>query len=103
MRTVPERRPSSSPDEPATGEPTLTSPADAEKLKVVLKRRVGPKEKQFADQVFRGIVVLCAVVVLTIVGLIVFELLRESRLSMTKFGFRFLIKQIWDPVAEDFG
>ena len=84
-------------------EPNLTSPADAEKLKVVPKPRVGPKEKQLGDQVFRGLVVFCALAVMAVVGLIIFELLRESRPSMVKFGLKFLTKQIWDPVAEDFG
>ena len=99
MRTVPERRPSSSPEEPAIGEPILTSPAGAEKLKVVPKRRTGPKEKQFADQVFRGLVVFCALALMAVVGLIIFELLRESRPSMVKFGLNVLTKHIWDPVA----
>src|SRR6476661_7855174 len=103
MRTVPERRPSSSPEEPALREPILTSSTDAERLKVVPKNRLGPKEKQFADQVFRGLVFFCALAVMAVVGLIIFELLRESRPSMVKFGFKFLTKQIWDPVAEDFG
>ncbi|MGZ7091069.1 MAG: phosphate ABC transporter permease subunit PstC, partial [Candidatus Angelobacter sp.] len=44
-----------------------------------------------------------AVAVLAIVGLIVFELVTQSRLSISKFGLKFLVKQIWDPVAEDFG
>src|SRR6267142_6214503 len=100
MRTVPERRPSSSPEEPALED---GSPAEAEKLKVVPKIRSGPRENVFADQVFRGFVVLCALTVMAVVGLIIFELLRESRPSMVKFGFKFLTKQIWDPVAEDFG
>jgi len=37
------------------------------------------------------------------VALIVFELVTQSRLSMSKFGFKFLVKQVWDPVNEDFG
>ncbi|HEV7520932.1 MAG TPA: phosphate ABC transporter permease subunit PstC [Candidatus Angelobacter sp.] len=55
------------------------------------------------DRIFRGFVILCAVAIMAIVGLIVLELVRESRPSMMKFGFKFLTKQIWDPVAEDFG
>jgi phosphate transport system permease protein len=102
MRTVPERRSSRSP-EPALGDPSLTSAAGAEELKVVPKVRVGPKETLFADKVFRTFVVLCALAIMAVVGLIVFELLRESRPSLIKFGFKFLTKQIWDPVAEDFG
>jgi len=85
------------------GDPSLTNSPDAEKLKVVPKVRVGPKESLFADKVFRSFVVLCALAIMAVVGLIVFELLRESRPSVIKFGFKFLTKQIWDPVAEDFG
>src|ERR1041385_57897 len=104
MQTMPERRPSSSPEEPATVDlrPT-SSAAEVKKLTVVPKARVGPKESVFADQAFRYFVVLCALAVMAVVGLIIFELLRESRPSMVKFGFKFLTKQIWDPVAEDFG
>lgn len=103
MRTAPERRSSRETEESALGDPTQTSLADAEKLKVVPKSPVGPKEKLFADQVFRGFVVFCALALVAVVGLIIFELLRESRPSLIKFGFKFLTKQIWDPVAEDFG
>jgi phosphate transport system permease protein len=78
-------------------------PASAETLKVVPKSRLGTRESVVADRVFRGIVILCALAVLSIVGLIVFELVRQSRPSMAKLGFKFLAKQIWDPVAEDFG
>lgn len=92
--------------EPATAEPVDGSAkpkGGSEQLSVVPKPRLGPRENLFADRVFRAFVVLCSIAILTIVGLIVFELLRESRVSMAKFGFKFLVKQVWDPVAEDFG
>jgi phosphate transport system permease protein len=103
MQTVPERRPSANSEiqeDPAVAEHTLTGD---DKLKIVPKSHVGPRENVLADRVFQGLVILCAVAIMSIVGLIVFELLRESGPSMTKFGFKFLVKQIWDPVAEDFG
>lgn len=103
MRTVPERRSSRSPEEPAVEDPSLADAVGAEKLTVVPKVRVGPKENVVADQVFRAFVVLCAMAIMVVVGLIVFELIRESRPSIIKFGFKFLTRQIWDPVAEDFG
>ena len=103
MQTMPERRPTSSPEEPALEDDALSRSTEAEKLKVLPKIRSGPREKVFADQAFRAFVVLCALAVMAVVGLIIFELLRESRPSMIKFGFKFLTKQIWDPVAEDFG
>ena len=95
MQTVPERRPSGDQEEPAMRAPGL--PTEGEKLKVVPKVRIGPREKVFADQLFRGLVIFCALAVMAVVGLIIFELLRESRPSMFKFGFKFLTKQIWDP------
>jgi phosphate transport system permease protein len=102
MQTVPEHR-------PARGEELPERPASAdfsgppEKLKVVPKNRASTRKSVLADGAFRGIVVLCALAVLAIVGLIVFELISRSRLSISKFGLKFLVKQIWDPVAEDFG
>ena len=102
MQTVPEHRPSRSSEvsaEPATPDTVL----DGTKLKVVSKSRLGIRENVFADQVFRGIVVGCAVAVLAMVGLIFFELVNQSYLSMSKFGLKFLVTKIWDPVAENFG
>jgi phosphate transport system permease protein len=100
---MPERRSSRSPEEPAMGDPNLISTTGAEKLTVVQKVRVGPRESVVADQVFRGIVIACALAVLAMVGLIFFELVSQSYLSISKFGLKFLITKIWDPVAEDFG
>jgi phosphate transport system permease protein len=103
MRTLPEHEPSRSseaPEGPATPDPVLGS---SEKLQVVPKSRLVVRENVFADQVFRGIVILCALAILAIVGLIFFELVSQSHLSISKFGLKFLVKQIWDPVAEDFG
>src|ERR1700740_2652253 len=102
MQTVPEHRPprnSEVSEEPAAPDTAVTS----EKLAVVPKNRAAVRETVFADQVFRSFVILCAVAVLAIVGLIFFELVSQSRLSISKFWLSFLKKQIWDPVAEDFG
>ncbi len=100
MPTAPEHRSSRTESLEEPDNPELTS---TDKLKMVPKSRVGSQEKVVADRVFRGLVILCALAVMTIVGLIAFELVSQSRLSITKFGFKFLAKQIWDPVAEDFG
>jgi phosphate transport system permease protein len=88
------------PEGAATPDPVLGS---SEKLQVVPKSYLVVRENVFADQVFRGIVILCALAVLAIVGLIFFELVNQSHLSISKFGFKFLVTQIWDPVAENFG
>src|SRR5689334_17386091 len=102
MQTVPEHRPSRNSEvseEPSAPDTVVTR----EKLAVVPKSRVGARENVFADRTFKGLVVACALAVLAVVGLIVYELVTQSRLAMSTFGFRFLVKQIWDPVAEDFG
>jgi phosphate transport system permease protein len=41
--------------------------------------------------------------VLVVVGLLVYELIRQSRLSIEKFGLGFLTSRVWDPVKGDFG
>jgi phosphate transport system permease protein len=101
MPTAPEHRSSRSTE--SLEEPDNSELTSTDKLKMVPKSRMGSQEKVVADRVFRGLVILCALTVLTIVGLIAFELVSQSRISITKFGFKFLAKQIWDPVAEDFG
>jgi len=102
MQTVPEHRPSRNSE--VSEEPSAPDAvATRERLAVVPKNRAAVREKVFADQVFRSLVILCALAVLGIVGLIFFELVNQSHLSISKFGFKFLVKQIWDPVVEDFG
>src|SRR5438270_2997190 len=103
MRTMPEHGPSREPEMPEEPDKSSPVPSDEQKLKVVPKNRLGTRENVIADQVFRGIVILCALAVLAIVGLIFFELVNQSHLSISKFGLKFLVKKIWDPVAEDFG
>jgi phosphate transport system permease protein len=100
MQTAPEHRSSRTESLEEPPESALTS---ADKLTVVPKSRVGTRENIVADRVFKGLMISCALAIMAIVGLIVFELLSQSQLSITKFGFKFLVKQIWDPVAEDFG
>ncbi len=57
----------------------------------------------FTDGAFRSAVVACAVALVAVVGLIVFELVTQSRLSLHKFGLSFLRTTIWDPVVDQFG
>jgi phosphate transport system permease protein len=61
------------------------------------------KDGFFADAIFRSLVVLCAAALVAIVGLILYELIVQSRLSLTKFGFPFLLQTVWNPVEESFG
>jgi phosphate transport system permease protein len=103
MRTMPERGPSQGSEVPEGAEISASVLGSSEALQIVPKSRLGFRENVAADRIFRGVVLLCALAVLAMVGLIFFELVSQSRLSISKFGFKFLVKQIWDPVAEDFG
>jgi phosphate transport system permease protein len=82
-------------EDPAFGKPVA--------LHAKAKARFRAKESVFADNAFRSLVFACAIALLAIVGTIVFELITQSHLSMSKFGLKFLARSIWDPVAEDFG
>jgi phosphate transport system permease protein len=56
-----------------------------------------------ADRLFRAVVTTVALSVLAIAGVVAFELYRNSRLPIAKFGWSFLWGTTWDPVAEEFG
>jgi phosphate transport system permease protein len=58
---------------------------------------------RLADDAFRYATLLCAVSILAIVGLILYELIDHSQLSIGHFGWKFFTGTNWDPVAGDFG
>ena len=58
---------------------------------------------RLADSTFKMIVLACALSVLGILGLITFELITKSHLSIAQFGIKFFFGQNWDPVSGDFG
>jgi phosphate transport system permease protein len=55
------------------------------------------------DTGFRIFIGAFALLVLAIVVAIGVELYQESTLSIQKFGFRFWLTEVWDPVAGQFG
>lgn len=55
------------------------------------------------DEIAYAVTVACAVSILLIVGLIVFELWANSRPTFSTFGFRFLTSSKWDPNADKYG
>src|SRR5438270_2907543 len=58
---------------------------------------------RMADEAFRYATLFCAVSILGIVGLILYELIERSQLSIGQFGWKFFSGTNWDPVAGDFG
>ncbi|HKW75012.1 MAG TPA: phosphate ABC transporter permease subunit PstC [Terriglobales bacterium] len=80
-----------------------TAAASGQKLAVVIRSSSLQRESVLADALFKWMVVSCALALVAFVALIFFELLRQSLPSMSKFGLKFLITQVWDPVAVNFG
>lgn len=80
-----------------------TAGEPAKKLRIVTGRTTGPAEGRLADNTFRTLVIACAVSLLVIVCLIVVELVRQSNLSLHKFGLKFLFTSVWNPVKGQFG
>lgn len=103
MRALP--KPPKPGDLPVRRELTITEPAQGLTVAPAGRpeRQLIFKESVFADRAFRSVVISCAVALVAIVGVILFELITQSRLSMAKFGFHFLTSSVWDPVAEKFG
>src|SRR5665213_1139876 len=57
----------------------------------------------FGDKAFKGLTLFFALSILAIAIAIAWQLWKNSALSRHAFGWSFLFKKIWDPVAEDFG
>ena len=55
------------------------------------------------DNLFKNLTLIFALSILGIACAIAWELFKNSSLSRHAFGWSFLTKQIWDPVAENFG
>jgi phosphate transport system permease protein len=55
------------------------------------------------DAGFKLVTGIFAVFLVVLVAAIGFELFRQSRLAIVKFGFSFWITDVWDPVSGDFG
>ena len=59
--------------------------------------------KRSDDRFFRVATGAVAAVVILLAAAIAFELLRNSQLSIEKFGLKFWTGKIWDPVSGEFG
>jgi phosphate transport system permease protein len=55
------------------------------------------------DRAFETLTLLASLAVVGLLFLVGWELIRESNLSIKKFGFHFLTTSTWDPVAEQYG
>src|SRR5581483_2255130 len=80
---------------------TLAAPAPPKPTVVPSIRKASASG--FADRAFRYLTFFFALSILAIAVGIAYELFKNSSLARHAFGWAFLGKQIWDPVAEDFG
>ena len=82
-------------------------PLAGPQLAAPIERRPSPLANavhaSWPDQLFRYAMWACAMSVLVILALIVYELVLNSRLSWNAFGFKFFSGQDWDPVQDRFG
>jgi phosphate transport system permease protein len=72
-------------------------------LTIVTRCAARGREGRVPDSIFRILVIACAVSLFIIVVLIVLQLVRQSDLSLKKFGFKFFTSSQWNPVNGEFG
>lgn len=68
--------------------------------RIALKSSAASK---LTDAGFRYAVLACSLSILIVVGLLLFELVTKSKLTIAEFGFKFFIGSDWDPVSGNFG
>lgn len=61
------------------------------------------RKRNPGDRIFRGITFLFALALFLLVFLMAYEMWNGSTETITKFGFSFLVKSVWDPVSGEFG
>jgi phosphate transport system permease protein len=64
--------------------------------------KAGPATSR-SDAYFKWLTILCSLITPLLVAGIFLELLIHSLPSIKKFGFSFLISQVWNPVTQQFG
>jgi phosphate transport system permease protein len=67
------------------------------------KTLFGRRRPRADDAFFRLATGVVAAVIILLAAAIAFELIRNSRVSIEKFGLRFWTGKIWDPVSGEFG
>jgi phosphate transport system permease protein len=58
---------------------------------------------QFGDRLFKWLTLLMALMVFVLIALIGYELAVNSRPSIHKFGWHFLVSSDWDPTNDNYG
>ena len=80
--------------------PPSSAPAPRGPEAARLRERVGSR---LPDEAFRYAMLACGLSVAVVLGLIFYELVTESALSLHQFGWKFFVSSTWDPVNNVFG
>ena len=93
----------------ALGAPRLTGPQPLPEQAVAAQSQaqadtlINAGDSRVADRAFYFAMLGCALSVVAIVGLIVYELITKSNLSWHAFGLKFFFRSEWDPVNDQYG
>ena len=89
---------------PAVAQKPASSPSSAPASRgpeaARLLERVGSR---LPDEAFRYAMLACGLSVAVVLGLIFYELVAESSLSLHHFGWKFFVSSTWDPANNVFG
>src|SRR5581483_2627275 len=92
---------------PAFPRPAMRGPQPVEAPLVSTTPRRSPLLQasggEIPDRIFKLVLLVCALAILGVLALIVYELSGRSGLSWRAFGFKFFVSNEWDPVSEKFG
>jgi phosphate transport system permease protein len=79
----------------------VSAPAASTPGRVVLgRRRIGDR---IGDVLLHGVTGAAALTALVVVGLLVYELIKQAWPAIAEFGFGFVTSRAWDPVKSNFG
>lgn len=93
----------------ALGSPNLQGPQPIAKPELAVNSRAQVRslipagDSRVADRIFYYAMLACAMCVLALVGLIIYELVTKSALSWHAFGLKFFFQSDWDPVNDHYG
>src|SRR5260370_10801354 len=97
--------------DPALNSPNMPGPQPVEKntlrrapsCQTVLSPLLSDSRYEIGDPIFKFAMLACALTILALLSLIVYELMFRPAMSWHAFGFGFFVGSNWDPVQEQFG
>jgi phosphate transport system permease protein len=88
---------------PSPGPQPIVNSSVASDASSQTRALLNARDPHLWDELFRLAMLGCAICVLALVGVIIYELVTRSQLSWKAFGWKFFFGSEWDPVNEQFG